>query len=208
VPLYRTLRQSARLGIAGLMGLSLAAGLGFALFAARLPRGRHGALAAALLTLAVGAEMYREYRAPGPFGRAPLPRAYPLLEPPAEGDPVVRAVALGNGPVLELPAGLVPAPHAQAMYRAIFHRRPLLNGYGGYWPDGFVERMELAARLPDAAALAALRRQTGLATVVVNTSSLRPAELAAWRWVIQHGAPGLRPSGPYDGVLVFDLRDE
>jgi hypothetical protein len=208
VPLYGTLRQTTRLGVAGLMGLSLAAGLGFALCAARLPlRGRHATLAAALFAFVVGAEMYREYRAPGPFGRAQVPREYPLRQPPANGDAIVRAVALGNGPVLEVPAGLVPAHHAEAMYRAIFHRRPLLNGYGGYWPDGFAGRMELAARLPDRAALTALRQQTGLTTVVVNPAGLSLAELGAWRWLFKHGAPGLRASGPYDGVLVFDVRD-
>ena len=209
VPLYRTLRQSARLGVAGLMGLSLAAGLGFALCAARLPfRGRNATLAAGLLALVVGAEMYREYRAPGPFGRARMPREYPLFAPPADGDPLVRAVALGNGPVLEVPAGLVPTRQARAMYRAIFHRRALLNGYGGYWPAGFVERMELASRLPDPTALTALRQQTGLATIVVNTQDLGPADLAAWRRAIANGAPGVRSSGPYDGAVVLDIRGE
>jgi hypothetical protein len=65
LPLYRTLRETFRLGIAGLMGLSLAAGLGFALCAARLPsRGRAAAFGGTLLALVVAGEMYREYRGP------------------------------------------------------------------------------------------------------------------------------------------------
>jgi hypothetical protein len=54
------------------------------------------------------------------------------------------------------------------MYRAIAHRRRLLNGYSGYWPAGFSERAKLASRLPDAAALAQLRAATGLGLVMVR----------------------------------------
>jgi hypothetical protein len=215
IPLYRTLRESFRLGIAGLMGLSLAAGLGFALSVARLPgRGRAAAFGATLLALVVGGEMYREYRAPGDFGREPLPPEYPLLRPPAAADPLVQALTAGQGPVLEVPVGLtqnygcVPGYHALAMYRAIFHRRPLLNGYGGYWPDGFIERMQLAAALPDGAALAALREQTGLTTVVVNMPSLNATKQAAWRRTLAEGAPAVHQSGSYDDAIVLDVRGE
>jgi hypothetical protein len=214
IPLYRTLRESFRLGVAGLIGLSLAAGVGFALCAARLPaRGRPAVLAATLLALVLGGEMYREYRAPGLFGREPLPTEYPLLLPPAAADPLVQALGAGQGPVLEVPVGLteygcVPGYNARAMYRAIFHRRPLVNGYGGYWPDGFLERMRLAAELPDPAALAALRQQTGLATLVVNMQSLNATKQAAWRRALAEGPPGLHQSGRYDDAIVFDVRGE
>ena len=212
IPLYRTLRESFRLGIAGLMGLSLAAGLGFALCVARLPaRGRAAVFAASLFALLVGAEMYREYRAPGPFGREPLPREYPLLQPPTASDPLVQALRAGQGPVLEVPVKEtvyvgVPGYHASAMYRAIFHRRRLLNGYGGYWPDGFLDRMLLATRLPDPTALAALRQQTGLTTLVVNTQNMHPVELATWRKTLAEGSPGLHPSGTYGDAVVLEVR--
>jgi len=94
------------------------------------------------------------------------------------------------------------------MYRAIFHRRPLLNGYGGYWPDGFIERMQLAAALPDGAALAALREQTGLTTVVVNMPSLNATKQAAWRRTLAEGAPAVHQSGSYDDAIVLDVRGE
>jgi len=213
-PLYRTLRESFRLGVAGLMGLSLAAGLGFALCLARLPfRGRTATLVAMLSAFVVGGEMYREYRAPGSFEREQLPREYPLLRPPAADDPIVQALSAGRGPVLEMPVdmtiyGPVPWYQARAMYRAIFHRRPLLNGYGGYWPTDFLARMLRASRLPDASALAALRQQTGLTTVVVNTQDMPPDELARWQQTLREGSPGLHPSGTYDDAVMLEVRDE
>jgi hypothetical protein len=212
VPLYGTLREPARLGVAGLMGLSLAAGLAFAALVARLPlRGRTAAGTATLLAVLVGAEMYREYAAAGPFARPPLPATYPTMRPAAATDPLVRALGGGEGPVLEIPVGLqiygpIPGYQTRAMYRAIFHRRPLLNGYGGYWPDGFIARMELASRLPDPRALAALRAETGLTTVVVNLGDLDPRQRVAWQTTLAGGSPWLRPLGAYDDAVVLDAR--
>ena len=68
---------------------------------------------------------------------------------------------------------------AQAMYRSIFHWRPLLNGYASYWPEGFPERMALARRLPDADALATLRAETGLELILVHADWGEPKR-AAW----------------------------
>jgi hypothetical protein len=212
VPLYRTLREPARLGVAGLIGFSLASGLGFAACAARSPlRGRPAAAAAMLLAAVIGAEMYREYAGVNFFGRPALPAEYPMFRPPARDDALVRALAAGEGPVLEMPVrltslGCIPGYHTRAMYRAIFHRRPLLNGYGGYWPAGFIERMQLASALPDPAALAALRAATGVTTVVVNVSDLYPKELAAWQATLEHGSSGLRLLGRYDDAVVLDAR--
>jgi hypothetical protein len=84
-----------------------------------------------------------------------------------------------------------------------------VNGYGGYWPPGFRERMMLLAPdLPAAGALATLRRQTGLTTVVVNTGSLPPPDLAAWRPTLAEGSPGLRPAGTYGDAAVLDVRGD
>jgi hypothetical protein len=196
------------------MGVSLAAGLGFAACAARLPlRGRVAAAAAMLLAALLGAEMYREYAGVNVFGRAALPAEYPSFSPPSRDDALVRALAAGEGPVLEIPVrltahGPVPGYHTRAMYRAIFHRRPLLNGYGGYWPSGFIERMKLASALPDPKALAALRAETGLTTVVVNVADLYPKEAAAWQATLEQGSPGLRVVGRYDDAVLLDARAE
>jgi hypothetical protein len=67
------------------------------------------------------------------------------------------------------------------MYHAIYHRRPLLNGYSGYWPAGFAERMALAARLPDPEALDSLVRATGLDLILVHAAEYgRGPRHATW----------------------------
>jgi len=127
-------------------------------------------------------------------------------------DPIVRAIAGRSGPLLEVPIGLtiygpLPGYQAQAMYRAIFHRRPLLNGYGGYWPDGFIARMLRATALPAPDALAFLRRETGLTTVVVNADHLEPAEAASWQRRLDDGMPGLELRGRFGEGVVLDVAE-
>jgi len=65
-----------------------------------------------------------------------------------------------------------------------------------------------ASRLPDASALAALRQQTGLTTVVMNTRDMGPDELARWQQTLREGSPGLHPSGTYDDAVMLEVRDE
>jgi hypothetical protein len=149
----------ARLGIAALVGLALMAGLAFGELARRLPARAAKPIAALLVLVA----MYTRW--PGRLG------PYPIAPAPPRQSPIIEALRRSDGPVLELPAGtraLETIRHAEAMYRSIFHWRPLLNGYSSYWPAGFPERMALGARLPDADAWEALRRETGVNAVVVH----------------------------------------
>jgi hypothetical protein len=202
VPLYRTLREPARLGVGGLVGLALLAGLAFAECARRLPargaRATRAVLAAALLAV-----LYADARRGMPaFGHEPRPPRYPLVQAVSGDTAVVRALREPGGPLLEVPVGLtpygcIPGYHARAMYRAIHHGRPLLNGYSGYWPAGFLERMALAERLPDPAALAALRRDPGLGAILVSTRDLPPPLAARWE-----AAAAAR-----DGALRLVVRD-
>jgi len=193
-PLYEVIRIPERLGLAALMGTAVLTGVAFAATARAVGRGR---LPATLVMLAVciGA-MYatcqREIDTPW-LALRPLPRSYPLartVPPPAPE--LMDVLARPGGPLLELPAGTHPWRNAHAMYRAIYHRRPLVNGYSGYWPAGFPERMALADRLPDPDALEALRRETGVELVLVHAAELRgtPAH-AAWTALAarSNGAP-------------------
>ncbi|MFP6663402.1 MAG: hypothetical protein VCC00_04290, partial [Deltaproteobacteria bacterium] len=118
------------------------------------------------------------------------------------------------GPVLELPVPknrrgrTAPEPQVAAMYRSIFHGRPVLNGYSSYEPPGFQERMELARRLPDEAALQELRAQTGLSALVVHPKALRGPARAQWLALATRGGNAslaLRARGD-DGALLFELR--
>src|SRR5262249_49358543 len=126
-----------------------------------------------------------------------------------------------GGPALDARAS------ARAMYRSILHWRPLLNGYGGYWPDGFLDRMVLARELPDAMALARLRQEARLELVLVHagdfgrlerdlcarglgsSASCRPgvgsAERATWLdFADRGGRPDLRLVARDGEDLLFD----
>ncbi len=92
------------------------------------------------------------------------------------------------------------------MYRSIFHWRPLLNGYASYWPRGFAERMELALRLPDPEKLAALRRETGLTTILVRTDQLAGGQ-RAWQRAADGGHPNLELVARDGTELLFEVHD-
>ena len=175
-----------------LVGLCLLAGLAFATclraVERRWPAGRR---AAPLLAVVMATAFYGSARVgwpgvskgPNLSPLAPPNTGYPLAQAIGPDDPLVIALRRGRGPVLELPAAIGVSGvtgHARAMYTALWHWRPLLNGYGSYWPFGFAVRMAIAQRLPDPQALHGLRYLTGLATIVVHLDELKPAERAAW----------------------------
>jgi hypothetical protein len=186
------------------MGLALLAGLAVAEGSRRLRalRAGHGpvpALAGAALAALLVAAMYTQYAgAPGvptPVPRAPLPATYPLAPAIAADTLLVAHLQAAQGPLLELPPGVDagvtltrgavrrlawPPSHARAMYRSIFHWRPLLNGYSSYRPDAFLDHMALASRLPDPEALAQLRRDTGVTTLLVHSAEYQPGRRQAW----------------------------
>ena len=222
-------REPRRLGVGGLVGLALLGGLAFAECVRRLRAAwpTYARPVVALLAALLAAEMYWEYTVGSPADprwRRPKSRVYPTQEAIAPDPRLLAALRESDGPVLELPLATVPfkqwpAPHARAMYRAIFHDRPLVNGYSGYWPEGFQERMDLARTLPNDASLAELVSATGVETVLVNVGDLSEAELAAWSaeaareesplrlierdpstWVFQVGRP--LPASGTDGSSV------
>jgi hypothetical protein len=202
------LREPGRLAMAALIGLSLLAGLAFA----RCTASMRATWRVAAATLLLGA-IYVQY-AHGfsvPFRRQALPAAYPTTAAPAapalvdvlrqgSGTSARGARRTGRRPLAVLPRG--------ALYRSIYHRRPIVNGYAGYWPRGFLERMALAGRLPDPTALAALQSETGLTTIVVHQAV--PAEKgarAAWeKLAADGGGDGLELVARVGDDLVFAVR--
>ena len=177
--LYDVVRIPERLGLAALMGIAVLTGVAFAACVRRRP-----GVTAALLVASVAA-MYatcqRDIDTPW-LALRPLPRPYPLapdVPPPAPA--LMDVLARPGGPLVEVPAGTHPWRNVRAMYRAIHHRRSIVNGYSGYWPTGFPERMALADRLPDPDALAELVRQTGVELVLVHAGDLHGTPAAtAW----------------------------
>jgi hypothetical protein len=127
------------------------------------------------------ASYHRGVSVPPIINHVPIPAAYPLWSPSAVDDPLLPLLAEAGGPLLELPAGSGPPFQVQAMYRAIYHHRHILNGYSGYVPSGFRERLALACALPEHGALVALRAATGLELILVDMArigrvSYAPAE--------------------------------
>jgi hypothetical protein len=202
------LREPERLAIASLIGLSVLAGLAFARCTASA-RAPWRAAAATLLLAATYVQYSQGFSVP--FRRQPLPAEYPTAAAPAE-PALVDVLRQDRGPVLEVPVGpnggRLPFFHAGALYRSIYHRRPIVNGYAGYWPQGFAERMELAGRLPDPDALDALRRETGLATIVVHQADpFNKDAYPAWeKLAAQGGGHGLQLVARVGDDLVFAVR--
>jgi len=214
IPISAFLRVPARLAMAALMGLAVLVGLGFGECTRRLAtpdRGRWAPAARGILALLVAAAMFAEYRSGPVYDRAEagsLPASYPVT-PSVAPSPIDAVLRAGEGPVLQIPVAPTlrsPGLQARAMYRSIYHWRPILNGYSSYWPAGFPERMALANRLPDPQALATLRRDTGLATVVVTMWELRPPQQAVWRALARDGSrTDLRLVAQDEGLLVFEV---
>ena len=156
LPLYQRLRVPARLGVAGLMGLALLAGLAFAecmrWLGDRIGRRAIAGPASVLLALLLAVVVYAQYASDvgvsPSIRRRSLPSRYPLQEAINGDSPLVGLLRAPGGPLLELPSGSPEqffAADARAMYRSIFHWRPLVNGYSGYWPADFPDRMWAAS---------------------------------------------------------------
>jgi hypothetical protein len=206
--LLDVLRGTQRLSFAMTMGLALLSGLGFAECRRRL--GRRSRPLGLVVALAGVLMMYVEWRSAMVdalvYARdeASRPLFYDLTEAIRPDSPVIDALRRGQGPVLELPP--THQVGADAYYRSIFHRRPVVNGYTSYVPPGYGERMALAARLPEPAALDTLIRQTGLTTLVVHGSCYLPGS-QPWRAFSERelGVAGLRLVKQDGDELVLEV---
>jgi hypothetical protein len=172
--LLEIVRVPLRLGVAALIGLTLLAGLAIAEIA--WWTGNRARLAVPVVAALVMVLTYGELRS---YESGP----YPTVAPIVPNRRVIEWLRAGSGPVLELPVvaeGTHAGFQASAMYRSIFHWRPLLNGYSSYFPTGYAVRMAVANDLPDPSALASIRRETNLATIVVHDGPSLPNR-AAWK---------------------------
>jgi len=201
------LRDPHRMGVGALFGLAILGGAAFAecvrrferIVTQRDPRWLRGTAAVAFVLLCSGIVW-----APFELRVSPLPGEYPLMEATIPRSPIMEALRRPGGPLLQVPSD-PSAPFAQqlsgqgiALFESIGHWRPLLNGYGGFFPAAFVTRMKLASSLPDPVALDALRRDTGLEAVLVHTAL--PGMLYVDRW------NALADAGGGDGLRLV-VRD-
>jgi hypothetical protein len=207
--LYQIVRDPSRLGVTGMMGLCLLAGLAFAEVAHALavvvPSPRATAALRGALALGVAALLYRV----PPVMIRRIPARYPTQPVPRLAPPLQVALAATEGPLLVLPArsrrmGNLVGSRAvvSAMYHSTRHWRPLVDGYSSYWPADYPARMALADALPSSGALRRLVCQTGVRTVLVYLQGLRRQRVAFMR-ARRTPLPGLTLVADRDATMLF-----
>jgi hypothetical protein len=145
VPGFSGLRVPSRFAVLAITGLAVLAGYGAAAVAARLP-GR----AARRATLAVlgGLAAVEAWAVPLPLVTAP-PR-------PGPGDRWL-ATAPAPGAVVVLPLFRDVHREAARLLGSTTHWRPLVNGYGGFFPPEYLDTVETLNTFPSEPAVARLR---------------------------------------------------
>ena len=197
-PLFDLMREPQRMAIAALFGLAAMAGAAYAELASvivRLPGMRPPLARAALLSLVLLGAHFSYVNLVWPpqlFGLRLLPTSYPIAPAPRPSTALADELERRDGVVLQLPAygdtdlDTVRA-NAQAMFESIGTWRPLVNGYGGYYPEGLRDTLALAGRLPDPDALAELRRRTGVTLIVVRGATASAAQRDAFEALARDG---------------------
>ena len=162
LPVYQGLRAIARAGLFVLFFVAVLASFGYAAVALSLPRRlRRWVPVAVVLLLAA------EYRV-RPLALVAYPNEPPALYAWLATQP--------RGVVVELPVpeGL-PGNDPRYSYLSTFHWFPLLNGYSGFLPPSYLDRVDMLRSFPDDASIARLRRD-GARYVVVHLNQY-PREL-------------------------------
>ncbi len=209
--LERLVGQPYRHAEPTMIALAMLAGIAFAEIAERLPRRGARAILALLVLAACHAayargdtvwQMRWDPIRNGPYRTAPPPAS--------QTSPLAVALRASDGPILELPVTGFPARdrQAEALYRSIFHGRPVLNGDASFYPPGFDYRMTLAERLPDPTALALLVGLSGLRTIVVHGRGFSHALAPGSPWLAflhRQRRRDLRLVGRIEDALVFDV---
>lgn len=159
VPVFNGLRAPARLGVFVLFFLALLAAYGQAAIEQALPRAGRRALAAAICAV-----LMLEYWVV-PLRLVPYPNTAPPLYAWLAQQP--------TGAIAEFPMPLpetLPGAEARYEYMSTFHWMPTVNGYSGYYPHSYIDRLDRLRHFPDVASIATLWK-TGVRYVIVHTSS-------------------------------------
>lgn len=178
LPGYGALRVPARFAMLATLCASIAAGLAIVDLAPRRRAARR-AFAALLLTGAIVDGWMATMPLVVPPGRADIPRMH-------------------GAAVLELPLG-EGAVDTAAMYRAMTHRLPLVNGYSGHTPPHYAV-LTIALRRGDPSAIEELAR--GRPLVILVNSAFDPGDRV--RRLVE-GLPGIQPRGGTGGGQVYLL---
>jgi hypothetical protein len=196
--LLHGLRAPARFSILAFCALSVLAGFGVDHLQSRCSTGRSrvAVCTAALILLAIEC------------GSAPM-----KLEDVPTGTPDVYRMVnrLGPGVMVELPT---PRPTALAGvdstygFWSITHWNPLVNGYSGYVPKGYVETLKRMLTFPDDESMARLK-ELDVRYVVVHEHLYKPPEFVDLMLRME-GRSDLIPRGRYRDwtghAALFELR--
>jgi hypothetical protein len=178
LPGYDGIRVSSRFAMIGTLCLAVTAGFGVARLAAIVGRGQLAVAAIAIAGLL--ADGWTE--------------PVPVLSPPG------RVILPGSHPpaVVELPMDNIYVSVA-AMYRSIFHREPLVNGYSGHFPPHYNALILSLARGDTSALLSLARRRP---VVIIVNDLLDPGH--GYRAMVE-SIPGIQSYGVTAGGSTFLL---
>jgi hypothetical protein len=93
-------------------------------------------------------------------------------------------------------------------YMSTFHWMPTVNGYSGYYPKSYIDRLTRVSRFPDDRATHELRR-AGVKYVIVHTRAYRGPDAATVLDALRNN-PAYSSAGTFEGgwgeAAVFRLR--
>jgi hypothetical protein len=196
-PLVTSLRTPARFGSLMLLSVAVLAGLGAAAIFRARPARRH--LIVAIATLLCISEYW----------------SAPLRVRGGQGTPTDAHQWLASQPpgtvVLELP---VPSPDALWLYettyqvRSIHHWQPLINGYSGFAPGGYINTLELLRGFPNEPSVKRLR-ELGVRFILLNRVFYSGTEFAALIGTLR-ALPAFWPPQAFGGgenqIVVVELK--
>ena len=155
VPVYGGLRAPARLGIFVVFFLAVLSAFGYTFLVAALRRRSR----LILLLVLLAAVLLEDFT------------TVPLVTYPNTAPPVYRLLASQPPGVLaEFPmprADTLPGQDPKYGYLSIFHWKPIVNGYSGFYPPTYLRRIQNLRRFPDPYSLRVLRRE-GVRYVMVH----------------------------------------
>jgi hypothetical protein len=203
VPGFDGLRVPARLGMVAMLFLAILAASGVVLLVRRLGRG--AALAAALslafLVEATSAPIFmngtgEEQGLQRPPNRVPIG---------AQAPPVYHAVARlpDDAVIVEFPFGPI-GYEVRYMFYSTLHWRPLVNGYSGGFPAGYVKLVGAFIRLPENRdeAWTALSRSGATHAIVHQSAYLEGQGQEVAHWLERRRA---RRIGDFGADVLFEL---
>jgi hypothetical protein len=184
LPGFNGVRVPARFAMLVTLCLSAAAALAFVALVSRLPKPRVR-LAAAIVIAGILADSW----------------VHGLAIVPIPDRLAVEERLAGGSLILELPLGDL-FPDLAAMYRAIYHGHPVVNGWSGYFPVHY-ELLAYVLKTPRKEAVAAFAGLGATTTVVVDE---RTPDGAEWAKLIALYGGGTEV-GVEAGRRVFTLPD-